>query len=276
MNIKNLIFLLLMICVLPSCKEIMIDISDPVIPESERVVLIEELTGVSCTNCPKGTAAVQNILSKFPERVLAIGIHGAFLAQPTSKSIYDFRNDKAKNLENWFQPWFGKPAASVNRVPTADDALMIDIPELWQAAVEKELQLPHQLNLLLKSTYDAATRQVTVELAAIPLEDLNGTYNISVYLLESKIIDAQSNGPIIEEGYVHNHVLREMLTNFDGDGLGSDLKKNEILNRTYSYILPSTPEGLWKAENMSVIAMVSHNDPTDKSVVQAAEVYVIE
>jgi hypothetical protein len=41
-----------------TCTEIPIQLKDPVIPESDRVVLIEELTGASCPNCPKGSAAI--------------------------------------------------------------------------------------------------------------------------------------------------------------------------------------------------------------------------
>ncbi len=55
--------------ILLSCEEIPIIIADPVIPDSEKVVLIEELTGASCPNCPKGSAAIENILTKFPGRV---------------------------------------------------------------------------------------------------------------------------------------------------------------------------------------------------------------
>jgi hypothetical protein len=273
---KNIFLKLVLITLIVStysCKEIPLIISDPEIPESERVVLLEELTGASCPNCPKGSAAVQSIVNKFPDRVIAIGIHGDFLAQPTSKSKYDFRNPKAKDLEKWFQPWFGKPSASVNRI-LDDGFLMIDVPELWQAAVESELQKPHQLNIILKSTYNPSDRSVKVDVAAIPLEDITGIFNISIYLVESGIVDGQSNGSLIEENYIHNHVLRDMLTKHDGDALKTDLVKNEIISRTYSYTLPSTPVGVWKPENMNVVAMISRNSVNNKSIVQAAEVHL--
>ena len=51
--------LLYIVFVFPSCTEVQLKISDPPIPESDRVVLIEELSGVHCTNCPKGSAAVE-------------------------------------------------------------------------------------------------------------------------------------------------------------------------------------------------------------------------
>lgn len=263
------ILLYLTVLTILSCKEIPIEISDPVIPESSRVVLLEELTGASCSNCPKGSAAIENILNKFDGKVAVVGIHGEFLSEPTKKSKYDFRNQKAKDLENWFQPWFGKPAASINRVPNEDNLLMTDLPDLWQAAVESELQKPHQMNILMDVKYNAQSRRLDLELAAIPLVDLSGNYNITIYLTESDIVDAQSSGSVIIEDYSHQHVLRDMLTRIDGDGLGTDLKQNVIIKRNYNYTLPEGAGGLWKPEKMEVIAMISHNAPTNKAVVQA-------
>ena len=253
-----------------SCEEIPIVIADPVIPDSEKVVLIEELTGASCPNCPKGSAAIENILNKFPGRVAVVGIHGDFLSNPTSKSKYDFRHPKAKSLENWFQPWFGKPSASINRVKDENDMIMIDIPELWQAAVEKELLKPHQMNILLDTDFNAGTRKLDLEIAAIPLTDLSGSYNISIFLTESDIIDAQSNGAVIIDAYNHKHVLRDMMTKFDGDNFGSDLKKDDIIKKNYAYTLPIEPTGLWNPAKMQVVVTISRATPTDVSVVQTA------
>jgi hypothetical protein len=274
-KLKNLAFLGMSVSVL-TCTEIPIELKDPIIPESDRIVLIEELTGASCPNCPKGSAAIENILTKFPGKVVAVGIHGDFLAKPTAKSKYDFRNPKAKDLENWFKPWFGKPSASINRVPDETNTLMIDLPDLWQAAVETELQKEHKLNLLMDVKYDMASRRVDIEIAAIPLTDLPGNYAISVYLLETGIVDAQSNGSVILEDFKHKHVLRDMLTRFDGDAFGNNLTAGSIFKRNYSYTLPETPAGLWLPERMEVVAMVSHNESNDKSVLQAVEKSVVE
>jgi len=269
-------FFILGILSLVACKELPTIIEDVNIEASEKVVLIEELTGASCPNCPKGTAAVESIISKYPENVIAIGIHGEFLANKTSKSKYDFRNEDAKNLENWFRPWFGKPAASVNRVRDADEYLVTDLPELWESLVEEELKKPLQLELKMDLTYDESTRKVSGEIAAIPLVDLNGDFNYTIYLTESKIIDAQTNANVIVENYEHNHVLRKTLTNFAGNFLATSPNKSQIIRKTFEYIIPfdaSTPE-IWKPENMYIIAMVSHNKSNNREVLQAVEKHV--
>src|SRR5690606_26030559 len=157
-----------------SCEEIPINITDVVIAPTEKVVLIEELTGASCPNCPKGTKVIENILTKYPDNVIAIGIHGSFLANPAKAGDPDFRNEDGKNLENWFKPWFGKPSASVNRSKTeigTTDYYVYDVPDLWESVVETELQKPLELNLFMDVKYDDNTRQISMELAANPLQD---------------------------------------------------------------------------------------------------------
>ena len=262
-------FYLLSMVLIMGCEEIPIKLADPVIPKSDRVVIIEDLSGASCPNCPKGNTAIDNILTKFPGRIAAVAIHGDFLSKPTAKSKYDFRNPKAKDLENWFKPWFGKPSASINRVPDENDIIMIGIPDQWQAAIEKELQKPHVLNIIPEIKYDKNTRKIELEIAAIPLQNLDGNYNISVFITESNIIDAQTNGAVIVENYNHKHILRDMMTKFDGDALGASLKKNDIIRKSYSYTLPSTTDGLWVPENIEIVITIHKNDPKDKSVAQA-------
>ncbi|MBC7885279.1 MAG: Omp28-related outer membrane protein [Saprospiraceae bacterium] len=259
-----------------SCKEIPVNIGDPLIPESDKIVLIEELTGASCPNCPKGNIISENIISTFPGKVAVVAIHGDFLAQPIEgKSKYDFRNQKAKDLENWFKPWYGKPAASINRTRTNDDQepFAISRSDLWQSVVEKELQKPHVLNILLASGYNETDRNIELDITAIPIVHLEGSYNISIFLTESEIIDAQSNGSEYIDNYEHNHVLMDMLTGFDGDSFGHDLKANDLIKRKYTYTLPLRA-GLFNPDHMEFIVMISRNDPGDRTVIQAAYISV--
>jgi Outer membrane protein Omp28 len=273
---KIIVFVIVAITIF-SCNEIMLNIEDPVIPESGRIVLIEELTGASCPNCPKGSAALENIIAKYPGKVAVVGIHGQFLAEPIkNKSKYDFRNEKAKELENWFRPWYGKPAATINRILTEDpqEPYAISSPDLWLAEVEKELQKPHQMNILLAADYDESKRTIDLDVTVIPLVDLAGNFNISVYLTESNIIDAQSNGAVYVDDYKHKHVLMDMMTNATGDSFGSNLKANDIIKKKFpTYTLP-VKEGLHKPENMEVIVMVSKSNPGERDVMQAAFVKV--
>lgn len=254
-----------------SCHEIPVNIGEIIIPDTGKKVLIEDLTGASCPNCPKGAAVIKNILQKYPDQVVAIGIHGFFLSNPTPKSKYDFRNPAARDLEKWFNPTGGKPAASVNRVKITGSSLLSYLPDLWQSLIEAELQKAQEIELNMQVNYDKTSRKLQLDLTVIPLTDLSGEFSVSIYLTESEIVDAQSNGGEIIENYVHDHVLHAMLTKFDGDAFGSDLKKGKSVTKIYSYTLPESVNGLWNDENIHISAMIARNSSDSKEVIQAVE-----
>ncbi len=54
----------------------------PFVPTGNRVVLIEEFTGKGCTNCPKGSRELENLLTQFPNNLVAISLHAGFFANP--------------------------------------------------------------------------------------------------------------------------------------------------------------------------------------------------
>ncbi len=256
------------------CTEIQMSFTDPPIPDNGRAVLIEELTGVSCVNCPKGASALKDIETEFPGKVFSVGIHGILLSEPVSgRSRFDFRTPEGRALETSFT-FLGKPSAVINRVPFNNSFMGNPATGQWFAAVRSELLKPHVLNLLAGVRYDDVSRKIDLDVTAIPLVDLDGLYTISIYLTESKIIDAQQDGNIIRDDYEHNHVLMAMMTAVNGDVLDSNLKKDALIQRKYSYTLPTEPQGLWNPENMQVVVMVAASNGPDRSVQQALGVYV--
>jgi len=269
-KLSILIFLTMLIY---SCKEQAVLIPDFIPPESDRVVLIEELTGVKCVNCPQGAAKIKELLQLYEGQLVAIGIHGKVLSEPLEESIYDFRNEDAKAIEEYFAP-IGKPAAAINRIGDFGEQTYL-IPDTWGGAINNELLKDHKLNLELETEYDENTRELTINIGAIALAELAGDIRISVGITESHIIDAQlgSGGIMLE--YEHNHVLRDMITNFRGDALTNSISKNEIINKSYTYTLPQD-DNLWVAENCQVVAFVSRVLENSEEILQAAEAHVVK
>lgn len=278
---RSLTFILFVFAMITftGCDEIPVDISDAPIPETDRVVLLEELTGASCPNCPKGSKAVEDILERFGDKVAAVAIHGAFLSEPVNnRSKYDFRNPKAKDLENWFRPFLGKPCATVNRIELNDpDQKYASVSTgQWQSMVENELNKPNLMTILMTKHYDAATRKLNIDITAIPVNDLDGSYNITIFLTESNIIDAQINGNVIIDDFEHNHVLRDIITKFDGDIFGSDLKSGSRIKKQYTYTLPDDNQGLWNANQMEIVVAIHKSGGNERTVIQAAQTRIVE
>ena len=263
-----------------SCKEelVLIPIIDDV--DSPRVVLIEELTGVSCPNCPVGTEKLIELKNTFGKNVVIVGVHGTFLSWPTDHSNYDFRFEGAQNLENYLKPWLGKPAASFNRIQYEEDELSISNPQLWGNYIQEELKKEHRINIDIVNEYNAETRTVDITLNVLPVSDfsLEEEARITVMILESEIEDAQEDANTIIDEYVHNHVLRDFVTEWNGNQIGKPLTDNVEEVFTYSYTIPEAEEGdeLWRPEHMEVVAFVHSNINGEKQVFQAAEKKIIE
>ena len=274
MKYIKLILILFSILVL-SCTEKAVIIPDFIAPESDRVVLLEELTGVRCPNCPSGAAKVEDLLHLYEGQLVVIAVHGEFDAEPLEESKYDFRSEEAKELEDYLKPFWGKPSAAINRVANSDGELGIIGIDTWSSYVEDELNKTHQLDIALSTSYNDESRLLEINAGILPLENLEGNYNISVAITESHIIDAQINASVVIPDFEHMHVFRKMLTDVKGDPIGSGLEKNVVINKNYDFILPSDSD-LWVAENCHVVVFVTKIEGDTKHVLQAAEAAFVE
>lgn len=260
---------ILALCI-TACEEQPLVLPDPptVEPTNDKVVLIEELTGVRCPNCPSGAAQIETILNSFDKNVAVIGIHGSFLTDPLDDSKYDFRNDDAVELEGLLQP-FAKPSAAINRrILTVGGQTHISNASIdeWRQQVVDELEIPREVDVNLTATLENNKIQVEVNVEA--LKDVTNPVALSVAITQSEIEDPQeTNGSEIED-YEHNHVLRKMLTAALGDNIASSMQEGDIVDRTFSFEIPNDP--LWNLGHFEVVAFVTNQGAT-KTVIQAAK-----
>ena len=271
MKFKNLSFIFIAICFFYSCEEEMVMIPDFDLTDTGRVILVEELTGVNCPNCPAGASQLETILTAFEGSVVVVGIHGDLLTQPVTGSVYDFRTEASKDIEDSFL-FFGKPSAVINRNNYGEDKPFGLLAQQWNSNILAEVSLPQTVELSIEKTYDAATREMTVKVIAGALVDLNESLHLTVLLTEDNIIDAQKNVSEIIPDYKHKHVLRTVLSDNNlGDLISSGLAANEGFNRSFTYTLPDE-DGTWVAENINIVAHIR----TDDVVLQAAEVHLVD
>lgn len=253
---KQLLFIAFVSLLITSCESNVVLVPEFEAVVSERVVLLEEMTGVSCPNCPKGTAEIESIKALYGDQVIPIGIHGIFLSWPTKESHFDFRNEFSRLLEVNLAPGTSKPAALINRaIPEGQDNAVVQSSDLWGGYVEAQLKIPPKLSIEVELSYDSDTRNLTINAGIVAVETISSSLQISVMVLENNIVDAQEDLNEIIEDFHHNHVLRTMLTPYDGELLTTQFSSGDILNRAYEYVLPEE-EGLWKEEDMEVVVFV--------------------
>ena len=183
-------------------------------PET-RSVLIEEYTGVNCGYCPDGHAIAAAIKDANEGKVVTVNIHAGGFAVPQAGQI-DFRTPDGDALNSYFGV-SSYPSGVVSRVPYSGNTVLGR--SSWGAAADAVLAMNSPVNLGLQSSFDANTRDLTVDVEILYTDNSPGGNDyITVYLLESNVIGYQSdytNGA--HPNYNHKHALRGAITQVWGD-----------------------------------------------------------
>lgn len=236
--------------------------------EAVRKVLLEDYTGHKCPNCPEAAELAASLKATYGEKLVLLTVHAGSLATPdlTGDFTTDLRTEEGTELDDHFGfgDW-GYPTGLVNR--TKYQGMTVLYSSFWENAIEAVIDLPPQAEIKLTGSYEGATRKLTCKTETTFLEDITGTYNICVFIVESGIVAAQKTETGVDTDYVHNHVLRASMNGTWGEPVGTDgsAVKDEVLENEYDYTLPAE----WVPENCAVVAFV-YNTETEE-VVQAEE-----
>ncbi len=262
-----------MIMCLSSCEE-QRRVIEPFIPTGDRVILLEEFTGKGCTNCPKGSREIENLLTRFPDNMIAVSIHAGFFANPVSFPLgqYDLRAPQAQDLFDLLGPVFGYPSGSVNRTPVNGDMQLG--ANQWASAITAEIQTAPAVEITIAKDYNAATRELQVTVSGIGKQPISGDLRVSVMIVESGIIDAQDDqeaGGIVPD-YVHNHVLRNMLTPASGAPVLTSLSTGQTFTQSFT----TSIDAIWNPQNMEIIAFMSNVQGTSFPILQATSAHLAD
>ncbi|MBQ6870407.1 MAG: Omp28-related outer membrane protein [Alistipes sp.] len=86
----------------------------------------------------------------------------------------------------------------------------------------------------------------------------SANYRVALYILEDGIVARQNNGGTYKDDYIHNHVVRAMVSKlYEGDRVG-EIKAAEKATKSYTFSLDSS----WKKENCTLCALVFDNSQT--------------
>lgn len=234
--------------------------------EVGRAVLIEDLTGQRCINCPTGTDIINGIIETYGEdNVIAVGIHCGPLGFAGNSKRVGLKTDTG---DEYYTHWangtnLGQPSAIFNRKKGKGP---IDNLNNWAAEVGLIISEKANLSVNIANAYDAKTRTLTTKVGAF---GVNGTVGgkLQVWIVEDgiKAMQLMPDGSANQE-YIHNHVFRAAVNGTWGEEV--TVKEGETTSKDYSYVLPET----WNAENISVVAFVYN----DNGVENVAKKHIVE
>ncbi len=271
---KKIFFITILSLTIFTCAdwETMTGITETGVLNTERTILVEDFTGASCPNCPVGATELENILDKYPNNVVVLGIHSTFLAGPAKPGDPSLITKDANDIEKFMGNYLGKPEAAINRrLHTAPGTnIRIGKPDTWITYIDQELRRETEARLSIDKTFDSNTRELKITLNVTALIDLDFPIQMHCAISESGIITAQKNPTGVTDEYDQKHVLRKLLTPVGGDLLADKLSKDQTISKEYSFILPAETNYLWKSKNCSIVGFISRNE-SEKIILQAAE-----
>ncbi len=227
------------------------DPDGPVGPVStERIVLLEDFTGQRCVRCPTGTEVIEQMLSAWGDRLIAVGIHSGPLGFKGNATTVGLATDLGDEYYNHWNLEY-QPVGLINRgTPTAHTN--------WIAVVRQELGYVSEVMMELSAKLSNGQIDITVEEQA-----LGGTYTgkIQVWVLEDGITALQ----MMPDGsrnanYVHNHVLRAAVNGTWGTDV--TLNPGQTEQQTYSQAIDTK----WNTANLSIVAFVYNDDGVEQAI----------
>ncbi len=109
------------------------------------------------------------------------------------------------------------------------------------------LDIPSFIGIDLEGGYNKDTRELTIKVVCEKTMELETAPVLNIFLTEDGLMAAQSGA---SENYIHNHVIRKVMTATWGDAITWDGNKYEA---TYTCTLDAS----WKPENMTATVFVS-------------------
>jgi hypothetical protein len=183
-----------------------------------RKVLLEDITGHRCNNCPRAARIAQTLKDDFyGEDLIIVGVHAGSFAPPyppigDGQYDTDHRTPAGTAYQQAFQVTFF-PAGLVSRKPFESSTIVSE--GSWGSAVDAIIGEPSAFELWI-DTIIVAGGNVSTVVKLHFVENVTGDHNLVVYLTEDQVIDWQLDSeatPPDVPDYPHPHMLR---TNLNG------------------------------------------------------------
>lgn len=257
-----------------------------------KTMLLEDVSGVKCVNCPDAAVVANGIMQAFPDRAFSIVMHPAIAAlgsfvDPINKegyvSKYDFRTKDAADILELVGIPGSLPRGLINRRMFSGKTSRLLGREEWNARAQEELQVPTPVNVELTSEYNEATGKGVVTVTLKYTQAITDKHYLTISLIEDSLVDVQEYQENVEPfavkfnpAYVHMHVLRDVITSATGDPvteLQNALTPGRVFIKQYEYKTDVSDKIKVNPAHAKLIAFV-HKDASGIDIVQAAETHV--
>ena len=279
MALRVLSYVLVLTLCFSSCEEI--DNPIPAFqPNGERKVLLEEISGANCAPCADAAREIANLQSLYGENLVVVTMHTYLAtpqARPAADATYDFRTIEGTEVLNLIGVPIGIPTGSVNRELFENETSRLLGKTQWPGYIAQEIEREPEVGVNISHSLEAVNRVVNIEVTVVPNQDIAGDVRLTVLLTEDNITDKQLSSTGIIDDFKHSHIMRGLITPFDGVSLGTNLLSGTAISNSYRVSIPTADAaGPWDISQLNIVAYASLNDVDSgsKRVLQADEVRI--
>lgn len=229
--------------------------------DGKVVVLLEDYTGVKCTNCPAAAEIASNLQAQYGEHLIVLGVHPKSALQNPAGGFPDFRTDDGNEWNNYFNI-AAYPTGTVNRQSAIGSAS-------WAEEVGNVIDGDAPVRLIVKSEYDETERELKLSIHSKFLQNVaSDDVRLTVCMMENNIIGKQVTPTGVDTAYVHRHVFRGTA---DGLTWGRVLSSVGSISAGSNFItnMKFTVDENYNAEEFYIVALIT--DHNTRQVLMAAE-----
>lgn len=241
-----------------------------------RTVLLEHFSTMMCPNCPFAHDKMEAYLPYKVDIVHAVH-HSGFGTDPLTtdegeKYLFFYSDGVQSKI---YAPGAMLDRTNLSKYGANDGSASTLGPvfainrESFNTLVDKQLSTPAYTSVEIEKNFDKATRKLTITVkGAIPTEkalkhiDVDNAY-LNIFLTEDSIMGSQKGSENPKE-YIHNNVVRNVLTNVWGDAVVYN--NREFVSNTYEFVVPEE----YDIDKMTIIAFLSKYDSTQPN---SCEIY---
>lgn len=253
-----------------------------------RGILLEQFTTEYCSNCPSGHEIVESVISDYDADIIRVAHHTGFY---TDNYTISYSNQITPFFFNLGGGTFA-PAVMLGRkcypeIPNPNTADYLSpgpafgiAAEYLQYAFDDQVSMPNLISINLETEYDQANNVLNIKVygqSKLPLD--NPTFDnptVNVFITEDGLPEVNQAGWYGPGEWVHDHVLREVLTGVSGQSL--EIGEDGSYEYSVSWNVKDEITGTDATtevhpENINVVAFIGNfntSDPNDCEVFNAA------
>ena len=193
-------------------------------------------TSSSCTSCPSAAAGIKKLMGEHPGEISVVAFH-KYLALPDPMEIPE--TEEFRTLLGGFT---GLPRLFWNMRKGTE----LIGPDFSASYLAELAAYTPSCGVALTTKYDAATSKLDIEMSV--KSNLPAVYRYIIFIIEDNIDEHDQNG----EYYVHDNVVRDVLTPASGEKLNEGLPLTVGVETKVTKSM--TLSAGWDAASMRVIA----------------------